>query len=1104
MKNQIFSHGSGHGRMDALFSISISAFFVLFIVTPTVAIAANWPAYMNNNSRNGVTAEQLNFSSPRHSLGQKWVFMPTHGPRPVWPSPPVQDLDSGYPRLSPKVIYDRAFHVVALDDSIYFGSSSDDKVYCLSADTGEVRWSFFAGGPVRLAPTLAAGKVYFGSDDGRVYCLRATDGSLVWTYKPSESSRMIIGNGRMISVQPCRTGVLVDKGLLYCGFGVFTKDGGETDEDEISFLCALDAETGKELWKTQESFNLQGYMLASSSRLYVAQGRSAPVICDRTNGKRLGQPLGWGGRQGGNYAFLFDDSIYVGPSSSGELDGFDAAGSKQDSMVVFDGMHAIVTPAISYIHGASDIRAIDRVRYKSLSQQKLATEKNEADLNRAIWRLDEKLADSKVAHEEIRKPIEEELEKQHEAKRKVLQERAQIGKSMDACLLWQHPCSLPYSFVMSGSALIAGGDGSVAAFSVKDGRELWRMPVRGKAYGLAVANGNLFVSTDSGAIHCFTSLGSYAMRYVQDKGGISRLPLNPQPFPKDELTDRYRAAADHIIEESGIRRGYCLVLESGQGRLAYELARRTELRVIALEADAQKVSESRKILDWAGYNGSRISVLHGTLATIELPKYFANLIVSDQMVVTGQMSENTTELYRQLHPFGGVACLGQPAIDGPATGASSLRQRLKGVPAGEIEMTQDDRGHWATIKRGPLPDSGQWTHLYGDASNRGSNQEKRVGAEMQIQWFGEPGGRNMIDRHYRTTAPLSSQGRLFIPGNQCIYGLDAYNGYQLWRKQIPGFYRVHMSTNCGNMVASDNRVYALTGNECRALDAQTGEHLQSFYVPDNSANEDWGYLACVDDTVYGSRMSTPLDGYRNKTTSDILFAMQAHTGDIKWSYTSNGRIVNPTIAIGDGQVFFVEAGDDHYDLVALDAVSGATAWREKHDFRQNSRALHLVYAEGSIAVTGASDKWQIQVFSARDGSALWNTSYEFARNGYGSDEYPPLVIGDVLFTEPYAHNLRNGTRVNLKGEEDDQWRLGGGRAGCSAASSSATCLIWGDRFPALYDITQDRGVRLNALTKAGCWVNFIPAGGMILIPEGSSGCSCSFHAIQTSLAYVHR
>ena len=66
-------------------------------------------------------------------------------------------------------MYDQAYHVVVADNGVYFGSSSDDKVYCLDIDTGKEKWSFFAEGPVRLAPSIYNGKIYFGSDDGYVY-----------------------------------------------------------------------------------------------------------------------------------------------------------------------------------------------------------------------------------------------------------------------------------------------------------------------------------------------------------------------------------------------------------------------------------------------------------------------------------------------------------------------------------------------------------------------------------------------------------------------------------------------------------------------------------------------------------------------------------------------------------------------------------------------------------------------------------------------------------------------------------------------------------------------------------------------------------------------
>ncbi|KPL10407.1 hypothetical protein AMJ85_05770, partial [candidate division BRC1 bacterium SM23_51] len=68
---------------------------------------------------------------------------------------------------------------------------------------------------------------------------------------------------------------------------------------------------------------------------------------------------------------------------------------------------------------------------------------------------------------------------------------------------WQATCRYPHELIMAGEVLFAGGEDDVAAFSAKGGDLLWRGRVSGRAYGLAVANGALFVSTDEGAIHCF-------------------------------------------------------------------------------------------------------------------------------------------------------------------------------------------------------------------------------------------------------------------------------------------------------------------------------------------------------------------------------------------------------------------------------------------------------------------------------------------------------------------------------------------------------------------------------------------------------------------------
>ena len=207
---------------------------------------------MHDCARSGVTEESL-----PALLSQSWVYRAPVPLRPAW-GEPAKTAQGG--TLRNKVDFDKAIQVAAVGDAVYFGSPVDDCVYCLNVTDGAERWVFFTEGPVRLAPTVVNGQVYAGSDDGCVYCLRAADGELLWKYRPAPEDRRVPGNERIIALHPIRTGVVVRDGTAYFGAGVFPL--------ETVYVCAVEAETGKEIWKTAlpELF-AQGYLLASAHTL---------------------------------------------------------------------------------------------------------------------------------------------------------------------------------------------------------------------------------------------------------------------------------------------------------------------------------------------------------------------------------------------------------------------------------------------------------------------------------------------------------------------------------------------------------------------------------------------------------------------------------------------------------------------------------------------------------------------------------------------------------------------------------------------------------------------------------------------------------------------
>ena len=126
----------------------------------------------------------------------------------------------------------------------------------------------------------------------------------------------------------------------------------------------------------------------------------------------------------------------------------------------------------------------------------------------------------------------------------------------------------------------------------------------------------------------------------------------------DGRTAFYADAATRILSETGVEKGICVVYGCGDGRLAYELARRSDLRVVGFGEDAAQIAKGRARLRGAGY-GTHVTLHHVTsLASLPVTGHFANLVVSQRLLDTGACGGDARELFRILRPQGGAACLG--------------------------------------------------------------------------------------------------------------------------------------------------------------------------------------------------------------------------------------------------------------------------------------------------------------------------------------------------------------------------------------------------------------------------------------------------------------
>lgn len=450
------------------------------------AQAEDWPTYQHDNRRSGVTTERLELP-----LQKAWEYIPDDYPRTAWSGPAKWDSYAGLINLKSMRDFDPVFYVTVAEGSVFFGSSIDNAVHSLDAASGRENWVVFANGPVRLPPSFCDGKLYFGCDDGCAYCIRCDSGDIVWRYEASPGGAQVPIDGRLTSLWPCRTGVLVQDSRVY--FAASLLPWQET------YLCALDAQTGTTdgagLYRRQyEQMTAQGPMLASDARLYLSQGRQAPLIFERATGNRI-QSLGSSGF-GGVFGLLTTDSMFIhghgqNHRADGELRFF--GGTQNDLLVTFPRATSIVIHNdIVYLHADERLQAFDRIRYLDLQAQINSLQASIQQLQEQKKKLPDNASESQ----------RQQLDVQIAA---AQAENSTLQAKLPTCFLWRVESDCPLTLILAGDTLFAGGEGKVAAYETTTGGQVWTASVEGRAYGLAAAGGSLFVSTDLGRIVCFAA-----------------------------------------------------------------------------------------------------------------------------------------------------------------------------------------------------------------------------------------------------------------------------------------------------------------------------------------------------------------------------------------------------------------------------------------------------------------------------------------------------------------------------------------------------------------------------------------------------------------------
>lgn len=954
------------------------------------------------------------------------------GLAPLWTYRPLQPPAPAWLGPDTRMPFDHASQVVVASGLVYFGSSADCRLRALDAATGQERWSYCTDAPIRFAPAVWQDRVFCAGDDGMLHCLDAANGRLLWRKRVAPGDDWVLGNGRIISRWPARGGLAIRDGILYVAAGIWPSEG--------IVVQALRAATGDLVWENDSA----GY-----------------VEMDQPHGTARAKS----GISAQGYLTLSGDTLLVptGRATPAALSLTDGS-LRHFRLQEYSGRGA--GPFISAV-GQWYFCELDAFRLRDGQR-----------FSRGIPSAAMAATPGGIVHVAPQGVAQTPLSQVFVEKDTVDRRGAPTKQYVPGEPTWTVSCPGP-----PGRCLIAAGDTAavgVPADAANGGDRVvlidtgarkvtGSLNVDGVPLGLAAADGRLYASTDKGVIQCFAAGPG-------EPAPPTRAPARPEPAAEGP----YAAAADEILRTTGVTKGYCVDLACGDAGLARELALRSRLQLIAVTRDASAAAAAREALTNEGLYGTRVTVLCRDPRDTHLPNKLANLIVSGESVRTGLAPSTAAELGRLQRPYGGVVCMGKPG---------AMSTAVSGAPSG----------------------AGEWTHQYATPGNLGASQDEVVQGPLGMLWFAD-NTFQMPSRHGRGPSPLFWNGMLFVEGVDGLRAIDAYNGTTLWEYSLPGILKAYdqehlngVAVTGSNICLAHGCLYVRLENRCLRLDAMSGELLSTFVAPTGPDGQvhKWGYLACDDGLLVGSLYNethqvdfafgkSDMSGLYSESL--MLFGMDARTGELRWTHTPQASIRNNAIAVGGGRVFLIDrsiavrdrAKGDNTEhplgkLLALDALTGKTAWTEADPafgtmlaVSEEHDVLLMSYQATRFAV-GSEVGGRLAAFRTSDGTPLWNVEASYASR--------PLIVGRTIYAQPGAWDLLTGARQDFSFSRS---------YGCGTLAGSRSLLAFRSATLGYRDLTEDVGTENYGGIRPGCWINALPVGGLLLLPEASNRCVCSY------------
>jgi len=349
-------------------------------------------------------------------------------------------------------------------------------------------------------------------------------------------------------------------------------------------------------------------------------------------------------------------------------------------------------------------------------------------------------------------------------------------------------------------------------------------------------------------------------------------------------------------------------------------------------------------------------------------------------------------------------------------------------------------------------------------------------------------------------------------------------------------------------------VYCVKGLTCYALDARTGDTVRQYkhtltveqeretkeLIPLHglltkkveSGKYDlrnpsivWEFLGMAGNRVIGTlgfdATNLRHNGLAIPHQSRYIFAYDKKTGEKTWEIKLDNTVTPTAIVSDDKNLYFIDRTDEWtYQnmkrkgglagfssvLKAARLSDGETVW-VSGKLKPQRKALFLkngvIVASANFSDVADNSTSGLTAFSAENGKMLWEKERVRATSRRGGPVRHVFIVGDTLYT-PSPVDLKTGkekiTQTDPLTGEPSPFQLSGQNF-CGHVSAGKHIVAYRSTSLGFKSLTEDSPCYWLHEKRTSCWISMLPAGGILLAPEGASTCVCSFN-YKTSLALI--